>query len=595
VSGSVFISYRHDDAAMAALAIRNQLVQSLGSGSVFLDSTDLRGGDNWRSTLDERVGSCSALLAVIGKNWVSPRLAEPADVVRFEIESALHREVRVVPVLVDGAETLDEKELPDGLKTLSSRQWIKILNEKPESGLNELSGLLRKVLRGIDKTEKPDQPVATKPPDDSLARIAEAIQVAFGNAKDLDYLLVFAVGEELRDECVGASTGCSTADTVKALHARGLIEQVLRCARIARPESKDIQSIIDEYCPEAAKSAEPTNEDIQAVLNGIDCLSKLRANADVGPAVAERLVKEQKPLSGISRDLKKLKAYKTLHDILQHVQIERYPFIVAQIKRLGEDPTVLDELSGHIDALRRLCVDADNAVDMLKDIGASFGPERSWVRTLRKAIQDFEPTLEKLDRLGARGAALTIRDVLGKHSARMDAELRGTAESLRLDNFISTVAAIAGIRGLTEAERAPLEAAKIKLQKLHGYLGGRVAVHNRWQDVENQLWAADEEFERTPSAVSDDFALLWGKAKSTIAPLCGLEPRAEWVVKTKTLFSDIDALLGVAPPQAASVQVKFRKFRTLALYEFFNVDRSLKAFCDQILDLGPPTASLVDG
>jgi TIR domain len=505
VSG-VFISYRRDGAAMAAAFIHDQLAQSLGSGSLFLDSADLKPGDDWKNALDERVGSCSALLAVIGKTWVSPRLAEPSDVVRFEIETALHRDVRVIPVLVDGAEKLDEKQLPDSLKTLSNRQWVKIPNEKPEYGLNELSQLLSKVLRGIDNPEKSAPPTAAAPPgrtDERLGRIASAIDAAFGTAMDLDNLLVFTLGEELRDASLGnSSTGPGpTIDLVKALHAEGLLEQFLCCARMARPESKDLGSVIDECCPGATKPGEHTTEDIQAVLAGIECASRLRANKDVGAAVAERLGDSQKLLSGISRDLKKLKAYKTLHDVLQHVQIERYPFVVAQIKRLGEDPTVLDELGGHVVALRKLCIDAGNAVDALRDIGASFSPERSWLRTLSSAIDDLDAASEKLDRPGARGVALTIRDVLSKHSARMDYELRGTAESLRLDHLISTIAAVAAIRGLTEAEKAPLEAAKVKLQKLNGYLGGRVAVHNKWQDVENQLWAADEEFERTPSTI----------------------------------------------------------------------------------------------
>jgi hypothetical protein len=821
MAGGVFISYRREDAAMAALAIRGQLASTLGAGAVFLDSTGLPAGDDWKRDLDQRIDSCAVLLAVIGKKWVSPRLAEPGDVVRTEIETALRRGVRVIPVLVDGVERLDEKELPDSLKPLSSRQWVRFLNLEPEYALNELSGLLSRVLRGIDRTAEPaPTAAATEPPKDlgpggrpakataearlrsanerigkeevkhffisccsedeaeaqslvddlekrgphcwlaardvqfnyqkeiveaisraqalivviseqanssdeipkeislarkykvrtipvriedawpsgaleyelsnvqnvdlfkgrdtginklirllgptgaqeaanverlarerekresaeaaeaqrqaeveaarraeedhstqeaataerrhrrselaetlpalndrSINRICKVIDAAFINPRDLDNLLVFSLGEELRDACLGdsAAGGHPAIDLVKALHAGGLLEQFLCSARMARPESKDLEGVIDECYPRATKSGEPTTEVVQAVLTGIECASRLRTESDFGPAVAERLGNSQKLLSGIPRDLNKLKAYKTLHDVLQRVQIERYPVVVAQIKRLGEDPSVLDEFSSNVDALRKLCIDAGNAAATLKDIGANFAPELSWIRTLSATVQDLEAAAEKLDRTGARGAALTIRNILAKHLARMDYELRGTAESLRLNNLISTLAAVAAIRGLTEAEKAPLEAAKANLQKLNGYLGGRVAVHNRWQDVENQLWAADEEFERTPSAISDDFTLLWGKAKTTIAPLWGLEPKAEWVSKTKSLLAETDALLSASPPQAPSVQNKFRKFRNLALYEFFRVDRSLNAFCDQILALGQPVASLLDG
>ncbi len=241
MSGGVFLSYRRDDAAMAAAFIHNQLAQSLGSGSLFLNSADLKPGDDWKNALEERVGSCSAMLAVIGNTWVSPRLSEPGDVVRFEIETALQRDVRVIPVLVNGAEKLDEEELPANLKVLSNRQWVKIPNEKPEYGLNELSELLSKVLRGIDKPEKPAPPSAAAPPgltDENLGRIARAIDAAFGSPKDVDNLLVFSLGEELRDACLGESAAGrgSTVDLIKALHAGGLLEQFLRCARMAWPE-----------------------------------------------------------------------------------------------------------------------------------------------------------------------------------------------------------------------------------------------------------------------------------------------------------------------------------------------------------------------
>jgi hypothetical protein len=58
----------------------------------------------------DHVGKCDALLAVIGKHWVSSadsqdrrRLDDPSDFVRIEIEAALQRNVPVIPVLVDGA------------------------------------------------------------------------------------------------------------------------------------------------------------------------------------------------------------------------------------------------------------------------------------------------------------------------------------------------------------------------------------------------------------------------------------------------------------------------------------------------------------
>ena len=61
MAGGVFISYRRDDAPSAASLIRNYLAQALaaqalGAEMVFLDSANLRPGDQWETALDESVG-----------------------------------------------------------------------------------------------------------------------------------------------------------------------------------------------------------------------------------------------------------------------------------------------------------------------------------------------------------------------------------------------------------------------------------------------------------------------------------------------------------------------------------------------------------
>jgi hypothetical protein len=68
------------------------------------------------------------LLAIIGPGWVAaadangaPRLADPNDFVRVEIEHALRRQVTVIPVLVDAAEMPAAAELPDSIAPLVRR------------------------------------------------------------------------------------------------------------------------------------------------------------------------------------------------------------------------------------------------------------------------------------------------------------------------------------------------------------------------------------------------------------------------------------------------------------------------------------------
>ena len=300
-------------------------------------------------------------------------------------------------------------------------------------------------------------------------------------------------------------------------------------------------------------------------------------------------------LAQFAQGVRKLSAYKTLHDILQRVQLEHYGFIVAEIKKLGEDSTVRDVLGIHISALQRLCADARMAADAWGDSEASFGAERAWVSTLSSAVNDLDAAVERFDVRSARGATLIIRQILGQEPARLDHEMRRTTESLSVEELISTLAERKSIRGLQAKRERELDLAMANLESLWSNLRGRMAIHNRWQNVENQLWVADQEFERTSPDISEDFLALWEKSKLGITILWDLDPSAEWTTKTRRYVNEVDALLNATAVDVRAVQRRYNRFRTDARYQFFEVDMSLKSFCDQMLGLGPMLASLLDG
>jgi hypothetical protein len=69
--GGVFISYRREESAFAARAIYDRIAQKVGRENVFLDVDNIDLGVDWFQVLSEKVGACDALIAVIGKNWIS--------------------------------------------------------------------------------------------------------------------------------------------------------------------------------------------------------------------------------------------------------------------------------------------------------------------------------------------------------------------------------------------------------------------------------------------------------------------------------------------------------------------------------------------
>jgi hypothetical protein len=73
------------------------------------------------------------LLALIGPQWLTitnkkrqRRLDDPGDYVRLEIETALTRKIRVIPILVDDAGMPGADELPAALAPLVRRNAVEI-------------------------------------------------------------------------------------------------------------------------------------------------------------------------------------------------------------------------------------------------------------------------------------------------------------------------------------------------------------------------------------------------------------------------------------------------------------------------------------
>ena len=133
VPGRVFISYRREETAYPAGWLYDRLANQYGGGQVFKDVDSIELGDDFVEVITRAVGFCDVLLALIGDEWLTitdeegrRRLDDPDDFVRLEIEAALARKVRIIPILVDGARMPTDEELPDSLDRLARRQALEL-------------------------------------------------------------------------------------------------------------------------------------------------------------------------------------------------------------------------------------------------------------------------------------------------------------------------------------------------------------------------------------------------------------------------------------------------------------------------------------
>jgi TIR domain len=118
-----FRTLRRGDDQAAAGRLYDQLLQHFDPEQLFMDVDAIEPGVDFVKSLDEQVAACIAFIEVIGPRWLnarnndgSPRLDNPTDYVRVEIESALKRDIRVIPVLVDGASMPRPSDLPPSSK-----------------------------------------------------------------------------------------------------------------------------------------------------------------------------------------------------------------------------------------------------------------------------------------------------------------------------------------------------------------------------------------------------------------------------------------------------------------------------------------------
>jgi hypothetical protein len=151
--GRIYISYRREDAAYPAGWLYDRLADRYGGGQIFKDIDSIDVGDDFIEVTADAVGSCDVLLALIGERWLTTtdvlgrrRLDNPDDFVRLEIEAALTRKVRVIPILIDGARMPGANEVPPSLAGLVRRQALELNPARFDFDISRLLKVLDRVL-----------------------------------------------------------------------------------------------------------------------------------------------------------------------------------------------------------------------------------------------------------------------------------------------------------------------------------------------------------------------------------------------------------------------------------------------------------------
>lgn len=153
MAGGIFISYRRDDSRHAAGRLVDRLRQAFNEDQLFMDVDNIGLGLDFVKVLQDKVGACDVMLVVIGPQWLHAqdeqgqrRLDDMHDFVRLEVEVALARDVRVVPIFIDGAQPPRPEELPPSLQPLVRRQATTIAHDRFGADADRIVAALQRIV-----------------------------------------------------------------------------------------------------------------------------------------------------------------------------------------------------------------------------------------------------------------------------------------------------------------------------------------------------------------------------------------------------------------------------------------------------------------
>src|SRR6185295_2891631 len=116
---TIFLSYRRTDSPQAC-RVYEWLTRRFGNDAVFMDVAAIPFAVSFPDVIKQAIADSSVLITLIGPQWLT-KIHEANDPVRAEIESALERQVPVLPVLIGTTPMPSPEDLPASISNIASQ------------------------------------------------------------------------------------------------------------------------------------------------------------------------------------------------------------------------------------------------------------------------------------------------------------------------------------------------------------------------------------------------------------------------------------------------------------------------------------------
>jgi hypothetical protein len=434
-------------------------------------------------------------------------------------------------------------------------------------------------------------PPASPSPASSKA-LLNALTDAF-NLEELQQLVYQTLGRPLRnlvDEHADFTTVVFTL--LDKTYRDGVSAVFLRAVLLSKPARSDLRPIIAQVCPEALQLPAESKAEVLVIDQAV---REVHGQLD-DPRVRQQVAESRGKLTLVANQIDQLERYKNLHECLHKILFQFYHQVADAARRFKTDPLASDTLADYATQIGDQARTARTVINGLPTGPTSQGLELAWVGQLETAVGEFGKARQDLNEAPAADGVRRLKRILGFDPIRINASLTKIAGDLPLPLLADTLdKAAQAADGKPGAK--PIRAGHQALQALYPQLTVRVAEHTSWQQVENDLWHAEDNlYQKTPDA-REEFLFLWPSIKAAIAALAALDqPTADWVVQLNHFAPLVDAALATGPAEAAApdpTRLAFKDYRRAAMLRFFAVDDGLRKLCTEIVALSDSINNLL--
>lgn len=142
----IFLSYRRGNDAGITNYIQKRLSEEFGDRRVFMDTRKIQIGENFVNRIEKELKFCESFIAVIGRDWfkrISNTGGQNLNPLRAEISAALKLNLKIFPVLVNGANLPTVEELPSDIQELSYIHSIEIRESSIDYDIDQLISAIK--------------------------------------------------------------------------------------------------------------------------------------------------------------------------------------------------------------------------------------------------------------------------------------------------------------------------------------------------------------------------------------------------------------------------------------------------------------------